>query len=544
MEYDNPHHGTGELIRLQNAARVEISGMKFQKGGTRWILVQSPNSDILIKSNDFIDNARDKSSNSYGIQFSGVSRVWFHDNFVRHQMPMVMGGQTFQALLTYNDIRAPIAACADGNDDGVCDSGVSPFTAGYLSQVDNGAGRPRSQQVYDTDCSFADPMAAWGVRDGCLDVDPADDQCDGNPSLAQAPGFTQDANGQTRDIDCRIDPHVRVTDLIEATGAHIGDDTSGHLHYPMTTSLEVNAWMCTGQYTPYECCTGAGTGTCPGAYTHCAATINSFQTSENAARYGDNWGLSGDPSCRGVPAGGLYGCVEWHNASSETTLFMRNFCEGNAWMDDNNGQGDSQFIYGNWFAGSGPEGSRYSKVSRTRTFNTSPGVDALGSLDASRVGNEGNEASYYNYQTLLLSDWHIHNNVWEGNLGSPFAGGFDSYHDGLTVTDNVIEGTCYSTNQTGDATGCTIESSPNRPAVNVIFADNTFGDDVHPGSYTRVMPSLPGFSAWPEFSGATTATTPYIGPEMGDPDSITAPCLPASYRNNACQRDTINVAVP
>lgn len=542
MEYDNPHHGTGELIRLQNTVRSEISGMRLRKSGTRWILVQSPNSDILIKSNDFIDNARDKSSNSYGIQFSGVSRVWFHDNFVRHQMPMVMGGPTFQALLTFNDIRGPIAACEDGNNDGVCDSGASPYTAGYLSQVDNGAGRPRSQQSYDTQCDWADPMAAWGVRDGCVDVDPADGQCDVNPSLAQAPGFTEDENGGSNDIDCRIDPHVRVADLNVTTGAHTGNDASGHLHYPMVRSIDVNAWMCTGANLPYSCCTGAGTGTCPGTYTHCASPVSAGQTANNKARYGDNWGLSGDPSCRGVPAGGLYGCIEWHNASSESTLFMRNFCEGNAWLDDNNGPGDSQFIYGNWFAGPGPEGSRYSKVSRTRTFNTAPGSD-LGSLDASRMGNEGNSNSIYNYQTLLLSDWHIQNNVWEGNLGSEFGGAFDSYGSGTTVTDNVVGGTCYST--TGDATGCTTESNPNRPAQNVTFTDNTFGDDVHPGTYTRVMPSLPGFSDWPEFSGATVGSSlPHVGPEMGDPDLITAPCLPASYRNNACQRDSINVSVP
>ena len=65
-----------------------------------------------------------------------------------------------------------------------------------------------------------------------------------------------------------------------------------------------------------------------------------------------------------------------------------------------------------------------------------------------------------------------------------------------------------------------------------MWSNNTVGQDTHAGGYSRTMPSLPGFTDWPDFDGDDAGlTAPYVGPEMGDPDTYTG-CLPAYKRWN------------
>ena len=274
-------------------------------------------------------------------------------------------------------------------------------------------------------------------------------------------------------------------------------------------------------------------------YTHCAIPR------AEAVQWGDSWGLRGDPSCRGVPAGAIYGCAEWHNASSQSTVFMRNFCEGVLWVDDVYGPGDNQFFFGNWLAQNSSSPER-GKVTGAQTFNTAPGE--MGSLGL-RYFFPNRDPGFrycldvgipYNCCTgpdegascpgLVIRDWHFHNNIFEGDLGQSNRG-FDTYGDGTTITDNVIGGSCYKTGF--DDGGCTGVGGE-RPGVNVTIDNNTIGDDVHPATYNRTMPSLPGFTAWPEFSVIPQGSAPYIGPELGNPDLLSAPCLPATQRNGLC----------
>ncbi len=50
------------------------------------------------------------------------------------------------------------------------------------------------------------------------------------------------------------------------------------------------------------------------------------------------------------------------------------------------------------------------------------------------------------------------------------------------------------------------------------------------------MPSLPGFTEWPEVAGNPSTPPPYIGPEMGDPDTFSG-CLPVTERwYGSCSR--------
>ena len=72
--------------------------------------------------------------------------------------------------------------------------------------------------------------------------------------------------------------------------------------------------------------------------------------------------------------------------------------------------------------------------------------------------------------------------------------------------------------------------------LNDTFENNTVGADVHPGAYSRTMPSLPGFDAWPTLSvESPTLSPPFVGPVMGDPDTLMA-CLPAwEHVNGGCE---------
>ena len=519
LQYDNADHGTPPMVGLQGMAHVEFSDVTIRNVYLDYMITRDVTADLLIRGSDFYDTTRDKSSNSYGFRFTGLSRAWFHDNHVRHQQPLVFGGRTWEILVTFNDIRAPLPPCTDADDDGLCDD-------------------DSSKHAFDYACYRVEPMLEeYGIGDGCED-DNDDGFCDNDPTVEQTSSTGNDANGF--DQDCRVASHA-------------------HDHGPRWSAAEVNSY-CNGVDDPYVCCTGPGAGDCPAIYNHCIGNLNAFTI-------GDAWGTRGDPSCRGVAAGAVYGCAEWHNQSSSGTIFMRNFCEAPLWVDDNNGPGEQNFFFGNWLAAGADD--RVARFTQTPFFNTSPGnagdfnvravyterdpstqyCDGVGEPYACCTGNDEGTCDGFK-----VADWKWLNNVIEGDLGAGGGSGYNTYGQGIVVSDNVIEGTCYatldSTNMNTDISDqCTVvvrykpENSPpsgQNPdwggSLNDTFENNTVGADVHPGAYSRTMPSLPGFDAWPTFSvGSPTLSPPFVGPEMGDPDTLMA-CLPAWERvNGGCE---------
>ncbi len=236
------------------------------------------------------------------------------------------------------------------------------------------------------------------------------------------------------------------------------------------------------------------------AYLHCSGNES------------DALGLNGDPSCRGTAASVTYSGIEYHDASSSTSLIMRNFFEAPIWFDNNNGNGVDNFFFGNWFG-----------TSPRALFNTSPG----GKGDFHFRDTGGSPPASY----VRTDIWA--NNVFDGAFGS--GSGWNPYCDGCQVLDNIMRTTCQDRDsgvEDPDDGDCSHLSSGLTAGTNVTWTSNTVGADVHSG-YSRTMPSLPGFTAWPTFKAAGTGDAPWVGPEKGDPDLITD-CLPAGERNGAC----------
>jgi len=236
-------------------------------------------------------------------------------------------------------------------------------------------------------------------------------------------------------------------------------------------------------------------------YTHCST------------REEDLLGWRGDPSCRGTAAGALYACAEWHDRSASNTLFMRNYCEGPVFFDNTFGPGRNNFFYGNWLADD--------PVNGTEEFNTNAG--SAGDF-AFRDAWDGTPAGY-----LQNSVWA--NNLLEGSFG--VLEGYNAYGGAVQVHDMVIAGQCWDVDAPGhdpDGGVCSTTSGL-RPGTGGVWQNNAVGRNTRLPGYNRTMPTLPGFDDWPPFSVAPEASGPYVGPEMGDPDT-TQRCLPAWQRFN------------
>jgi len=245
-------------------------------------------------------------------------------------------------------------------------------------------------------------------------------------------------------------------------------------------------------------------GTTVGAtgYMHCSGD------EDDAAGNGGNSG-----GCNGTPATGAYGCVEWHNGAGSQGLFMRNHCEASsAWIDFFEGPGRDNFNFGNWVGASADKD--------VIPFSRGKGNFTIVAGEAAPSGYRRNDT------------WA--NNLFEGDVDR-----FDDGGDGVQFLDNVIAGSCQYANfgalPSTDPTGgdCSSDStSLGHVPTNSVWSNNTVGQDTHAGGYSRTMPSLPGFTDWPDFDGDDAGlTAPYVGPEMGDPDTYTG-CLPAYKRWN------------
>lgn len=242
-----------------------------------------------------------------------------------------------------------------------------------------------------------------------------------------------------------------------------------------------------------------------GGYTHCSNIPSNVL------------GQDGDPSCRGTRPSVVYSSLELHNQACSKSNFIRNyFGGGSVWMDNNNGPGRGNFLYGNILA-TGPE-----------SFDTSPGQPGdFFFRDA------GGQLNGYRQDT-----------IWANNVVNNFGTGmgYNAYGDGVQVHDNVIRGRCHDDDASGhDADGgvCSDDNSgdSSREAVNSVWQNNCVmngqggSNETHAfcGPYSRTMPSAPGYNDWPSFAVTPTSTAPFVGPEMGDPDQNTS-CLPAAER--------------
>lgn len=284
-------------------------------------------------------------------------------------------------------------------------------------------------------------------------------------------------------------------DCIQASEARNPTNYSGP---PTYTGAQANS-ECSGNQTPYTCCTGSGSGTCQDVYTHCSR------------HYKDLAGYDGDASCRGTAAGAVYSCAEWHNQSSSHGIFMRNYCEGSMWFDDVDGPGRGNFYYGNWFSDdSWPGGSP--------RFPSSAGAQG----DFYWRGGFAFLPPGYRNNAIFA------NNLFEGDFGSGY--GYNAYGDGMQVWDSVIAGECRYQG-TDDPSGgqCSAAWGDVTDGQGDVWLNNAVGRDTHPAP--RAMPSLPGFTDWPAFSVSPNMSAPYVGPDMGDPDA-TQKCLPAWQRYN------------
>lgn len=244
----------------------------------------------------------------------------------------------------------------------------------------------------------------------------------------------------------------------------------------------------------------------PDAYGHCSNSYN------------DAKGLQGDTGCRHAPAGKVYSCVEWHGAAGSRTIFARNYCEGGLWYDDESGF-DDLIIHGNWL--------HDSTIGGGTAFNT--------------AGGDPGEHTWRDVSGPTNTSWR-HATVYSGNvydgaggfLGTA-AGGFDAWGSGVKALDNAMEGGCYSENASPPS-GCSQSSTGLADSSGTTFSRNNVGSDTYTGGAT--LPSLPGtsFTSWGDIPFSATPSSvsaPYVGVEMGDPDSLT-PCLPARARLDGC----------
>lgn len=239
-----------------------------------------------------------------------------------------------------------------------------------------------------------------------------------------------------------------------------------------------------------------------GIYFHC----ENLSPDEN-----DLLGNSGDPSCRGSEPNVVYSCVEWHDAASSNTLFERNLCDGPIWFDGTFGAGRYNTIFGNWIR------------SGASSFDTSPGGPGT---FAHRPDGGSLPAGYRNNARWI-------NNVFDDTFGA--IEGYNPRGDGIIVTDNLFRNAttpCIDTDasQPGADGGICSVTSGFDTGTNTTWSDNTVGD-TH--ASPRMMPSSLGGTDWPDWGLTPTGAAPFVGPEMGDPDSLTV-CLPAMQRNGGC----------
>lgn len=221
---------------------------------------------------------------------------------------------------------------------------------------------------------------------------------------------------------------------------------------------------------------------------------------------GDIQGDSGDSSCRGTRADVNSGSILFHNAACSQTSVIRSYIEPQIWVDFYGGPGRNNFFYGNTL----------------RAGNT-----------ISADGAAGSPGDFVTKDMSSDNGGYRQNFIWANNTIRNFGvwGGFNYLGDGIQVLDTVIRGQCFYNNSSGqgaDGGACT-STNQGPGGRNTVFTNNTVGANAHPGSYSRVMPSAPGFTDWSMLVGADSSSPPYVGPEMGDPEQSTS-CLPAAVR--------------
>ena len=161
-------------------------------------------------------------------------------------------------------------------------------------------------------------------------------------------------------------------------------------------------------------------------------------------------------------------------------------------------------------------------------FTTAPG---LAGDFTWRIGAQPGPPSGYSVNHKWV------NNLFEGQFGNAEgATGYNAYGDGVEVHDSVFtlatDPCRYASSSSSPwGTDCTSVSMPEVVGVNDTWENNTVSAQTHGAGYSRVMPTLFGTDEWPLFSVQPSATPPFVGPEMGDPDT-TSECLPAWERFN------------
>ena len=486
LSHPDPQHFSGGYFNMRQMVGVEITGNVFDGGFRNYIATGSfetdSNGDVNMSGNIFKNPYWDKATNGYGIVVSGTDRLWFFDNYMQHVTGLAMFGGTNGAVVAFNHFAAPHANADYDN----------PCNASFPGDTNN------------NDCQIDGELqgSTFGITGGSPDL--GKDAID-HISHGPVQYFSFRDNSQCVSSG---NPYQCCTD------AGTGTCTS---QLRTATTENVNG-DCRSSATPYQCCTGAGTGTCPATYTHCSNN------------YIDQAGFNGSASCQGTPAGAVFSCIELHNQSSSQMLFARNYCESGIWFDSaNGGPGIENTFYGNWLHNV-----------------TNTGVSAFTSAFAP-LGGFGWNGSFGRGDSFTnIPENYSHNHKWINNvIKGSFGGsqqGFDAEGDGMFVSDNVFEASCGYTQQTSVPVELSTQCSEQevndafRRGVNITYQNNTQGADVHPGGYVRTPASLPMGTDWPTFYHDTTGlTAPYVGPELGDPDTFGG-CLPAykAFNGGSC----------
>ena len=484
LSHPDPGHFNAGYFNMRQMVGVEITGNVLDGAFRNYIGTGSfqndSNADVNLSGNIFKNPYWDKATNGYGIVMSGTDRLWFFDNYMQHVTGLAMFGGTNGAVVAFNHFAAP------------------HFNADY----DNPCNASFPGDTNNNDCQISGELqgSAFGVTAPALGKTAIDHISHGEVNYY--------SSRQNSHCVSNGNPFECCTD--EGTGTCTSGLRAG-------TAENVNG-DCRSSQTPYQCCTGAGTGTCPAVYTHCSNN------------YIDLAGFNGSASCQGTPAGAVFSCVELHNQSSSQMLFARNYCESGIWFDSAvGGPGDENTFYGNWLHDV-----------------TDSGVSAFTSAFAPLGGFGWNGSFGRNQPWTNIPTNYRHNHKWINNVVKGAFGngqqGFDAEGDGMFVSDNVFEAACGYTQDvsvplelSSQCTQYDVNDNFIR-GVNITYQNNTQGADVHPGGYTRTPASLPMGTDWPTFYNDTTGlTAPYVGPEMGDPDTFGG-CLPAykAFNGGSC----------
>lgn len=481
LDHPDPIHFGSSYFNMRQMVGVEITGNVFDGGRRSFFGTGSfesdSSADVNISGNIFKNPYWDKATNGYGVVMSGTDRLWFFDNYMQHVTGMAMFGGTNGAVVAFNHFAAPHAN----------------------STFDNPCNLSLPGDTNNNDCTV-DLTSNFGFSD---------------PDLGKV-AINHSSHGVVNYYSVRSNDHCISSGNPFAccTDAGTGTCTSG---LRAGTAENANG-DCRSSQTPYQCCTGAGTGTCPAVYTHCSSN------------YIDLAGFNGSASCQGSPAGAVFSCIELHNQSSSQMLFARNYCESGIWFDSaKGGPGTENTFYGNWLH----------DVTDTGVSAFTSAFAPLGGFGWN--GSFGRGQEFTNMQANYSHNHKWINNVVEGGFGNGQQG-FDAEGDGMFVSDNVFEEGCgytqnvsVPTELSSQCTLQTVNSNFNR-GVNITYQNNTQGADVHPGGYTRTPASLPMGNEWPTFYNDTTGlSAPYVGPEMGDPDTFGG-CLPAykAFNGGSC----------